>query len=62
MDYVNVAPEVPARKARTNQIVGRPMSYMPGYSEVVNPHAVGFLTIPRVVLNGYNYGNYWHIF
>ena len=23
------------------------MSCMPGYSEVINPHTVGFLTIPR---------------
>ena len=27
--------------------IGRPMSCMPGYSEVINAHTVGFLTIPR---------------
>ena len=27
--------------------VGRPMSCVPGYFEVINTHTVGFLTIPR---------------
>ena len=28
-------------------LLGRPVSCMPGYFEVINPHTVGFLTIPR---------------
>ena len=28
-------------------MVGRPMSCVPGYFEVINTHTVGFLTIPR---------------
>ena len=27
--------------------LARPMSCMPGYFEVINPHTVGSLTIPR---------------
>ena len=30
-----------------DMIVGRPMSCVPGYFEVINTHTVGFLTIPR---------------
>ena len=28
-------------------LVARPMSCMPGYFEIINPHTVGSLTIPR---------------
>ena len=38
--------------------LGWPMSCMSGYCEVINTFTVGFLTIPRASINGYNYGNY----
>ena len=31
----------------SGMIVGRPMSCVPGYFDVINTHTVGFLTIPR---------------
>ena len=39
-------------------LIGRPMSCMQGYREVVNPHNIGSLTIPRAsIIKGYYYGN-----
>ena len=31
----------------TIRLAGRPISCVPGYSDVINPHTVGSLTIPR---------------
>ena len=33
-----------------DMMLGRPMSCVPGYFEVINTHTVGFLTIPRACI------------
>ena len=35
------------RSSEARLILGRPMSCVPGYFEVINTHTIGSLTIPR---------------
>ena len=49
---VQTTPQSPSEVRRARQRL----------AEVIKPHAVGFLTTPELVLDGYNYGNDWHTF